>query len=1654
MHSRFKPSNKSFTAPTLPDEMVSRPHVIHTIKRLFDSDTDLVTVEGAPGSGKTTLLREFIEVVDEPCFALFLKPGNRALYSPRLARRELACQLQYYLRGDSLSDGTEWTTGDLRSHWQKCNRKLSRHGSTGFVIVDGIHHIDPQESAIREAIWELLPRHHKYLKILCSAGQNADREFSRIGIKTKPFLIQCFSTHESHEYLKDIVPERATREQFHNQYGGHPASLASLRRQILFLVAQNDNRPLSFPTDANSLLKSEWELTRPSSPGVIKALAALIAVGQPSTYLTLSEQCKLSENQLTDSFAAIPFLKYSVELKTWDFCSNGIRIIASRNLENEVDDVSASISDSYLDDPDSGEALSQLPQYLETNVQSEHLLQWFTEERIADILKREKSVASVLPTLRKAISICKEARQYEGLLAYSLSGSIIRYLSYATSINYEIGARAALGDFQGAMKVVNSVHLLTQRLRLMAVVLHAFSDVQGVQLEPVRAEFEQILSQIDWSALPTEEAISIAEDVYRIDPARSLDILDQVVGTDKGAGSLDMTLARLSLSAIKARASKELSRNSDEHDPIPDHRLIDNKLRQFLDTVSRLLEANSAQEILIAIKEIQDPSQKLFLLRKWLVQNPLRQDAIVITEHAIELAIQSTPYVPNALFYREIASPLPYGEESDRRQEVIRMLDGQNHIIKKRGPTVEYVRLQLQLVQSEWKSGLFNKAIERVSDFYFDTLDPMDQSETLLSCLSWCVSMLSTLDGCNEDQECKEVMALVTDEHDKCLNAILSDSAEQLEIVRGSLHALAVYVPEKAIAIAKRLNTETRRQAAFRVILDAMCRVTHTSLGSPAINSIVQALVDTEHYDPAIFQLTARLCSDVKEGKAKSDEITWIVDFLGKCSSAIPKCRCLASLLALLTCEDSVKDVRTRLEREIVVTFDSLASDTDKYTAACILLMELKGKVDLCQTVVGHVLEFLSELENDRPLDSVTTTGLYYVLDLLVKAARGLAKAGNLKESDIDRVCSLVDSVRDSGLQLTLYSSLAMYLWSADKGESCARITNNYIRPILNSLPKTDPSTTYSNWVDVYPVVWLLNRDWAREGIATFPNWVRERCYASLCYTILRRQPISEPFDDRARNRRIGRTFEDVSNLLQVCKESNSDELISRIFEWIADELTGKNPKQRLTGDQKAEVARKMYDIAEKKLPIATGIRHDGYRIMCQAQALRVCKISGISWRHLISDAQKLENRADRVFVLAHLALYYTNRKKRQTLFDDTERESGELLTLEDRYGRYYAIATIVSEQDRLRARRVIKKAFGELRVGRETGYSEEERNLIDLAYRIDSELPMELAIVYDKDEARKEYYESRAKRQVRSLEMKKNIVNNKMTFEEQGNSKNDKMVASAVWRALASLNAGMIVGVDAARCREMIVRASESPLHIAYPLYSWVLSSLDMKYSGEGSRQGNLRAAFEGVLRGAKLFCSLTRASGTLYEVPDWEDLSMKNGQLMIDAGERTKALQFLESWIKGRAEEYLIIADPYFANTDLELLRSVLKADHEMKVTIVTGCPQENSANGNLVEAFNDAWKNVCEQTPPETEVTVVYISGDPGRRAPFHDRWLLSRGVGLQLGTSYGSFGSRTSTIRHLSDKELQQVYAKIEPYRKGLTRTVDGKKLVYHKFELER
>lgn len=82
-----------------------------------------------------------------------------------------------------------------------------------------------------------------------------------------------------------------------------------------------------------------------------------------------------------------------------------------------------------------------------------------------------------------------------------------------------------------------------------------------------------------------------------------------------------------------------------------------------------------------------------------------------------------------------------------------------------------------------------------------------------------------------------------------------------------------------------------------------------------------------------------------------------------------------------------------------------------------------------------------------------------------------------------------------------------------------------------------------------------------------------------------------------------------------------------------------------------------------------------------------------------------------------------------------------------------------------------------------------------------------------------------------------------------------------------------------------------------------------------------------------------------------------------------------------------------------------------------------------GISLDEFQNAWRAISEQSPPDTCVMAVYAHNG---KKPIHDRWIISRSAGLRLGTSLNSLGNKLSEISVMRDHECSSCEAELDKY----------------------
>jgi hypothetical protein len=171
----------------------------------------------------------------------------------------------------------------------------------------------------------------------------------------------------------------------------------------------------------------------------------------------------------------------------------------------------------------------------------------------------------------------------------------------------------------------------------------------------------------------------------------------------------------------------------------------------------------------------------------------------------------------------------------------------------------------------------------------------------------------------------------------------------------------------------------------------------------------------------------------------------------------------------------------------------------------------------------------------------------------------------------------------------------------------------------------------------------------------------------------------------------------------------------------------------------------------------------------------------------------------------------------------------------------------------------------------------------------------------------------------------------------------------------------------------------------------------------------------------------------------------------LLVRRESRAEVISFIERWLQENAREEIIYCDPFFSTKDVQLLRLCLAHAPDCRIRVIASKPQL-VRQGELEEGpFLKAWKAQSDQSPPETEVIAPAYMDSPEKNV-IHDRWLLTKGAGLRLGTSFNSLGDgKLSELSEIDASRVADITAYLGQYL-ARQRVVDAAKIQYSTFTL--
>lgn len=521
-------------------------------------------------------------------------------------------------------------------------------------------------------------------------------------------------------------------------------------------------------------------------------------------------------------------------------------------------------------------------------------------------------------------------------------------------------------------------------------------------------------------------------------------------------------------------------------------------------------------------------------------------------------------------------------------------------------------------------------------------------------------------------------------------------------------------------------------------------------------------------------------------------------------------------------------------------------------------------------------------------------------------------------------------------------------------------------------------------------------------------------------------------------------SYEDLLYLLNLVEYIDEDH---ELYSWIRRLLPATG--HRLTQQQRADFCSRVDHLIIEKFPTTTGVQHIGYSLISRAALLAYRDArSAPEWKALCDEAATIPNAADRALVRSTIAEHMPSKVAalRADVVALAMSDVAAIPAAFDRIGRYAAIADDVQRFDGAKAREALKLAMTTVVPHASSAQERAYKHVLNVAHRIDPAFANALAKLLDDDPVRAQL-RLKVQDHVKTLESKQRIADG--TWEDKGYSKE---AANSAWMSLGSLNGGRIPPLRTSTLKELLRSAGAGEVGATYPMLMLAATSVVRKYerSDVATVQREVRPLLEGAIAAchfiAKLTARQTARSRALRVDEESENL--------IRDGERRQAFDRITRFLRQNAPAYLKICDPYFGIEDLELIQLIRRTSPDCRLEVLTSrAHQEKSGvQAPFETTYRQFWRqNFSDETSPGVDIVIVGAERDG--RLPLHDRWYVSDGGGIRIGTSVSGLGARrVSEISEMSAAEAHGVEAEIDKYLGRQCRTIAGERATYTVFTL--
>ncbi|SEJ60518.1 AAA domain-containing protein [Propionispira arboris] len=1625
-------TNYCTTFPKQPKKEILFDVALQMIYDAFDGDRTMIFIKGKPFTGKTTLLSQFARKYSDKTFSFFIGK-DYCTSSPQAFLSDICDQMIHcsYINRSGVWDekiGT-FDQDTLKTCFSSLYRDLKSAVKKGkgpfFFVIDGIQNLDQFEG---ETLRRLLPTgDDQGIYVLLSGDENTKYHY-----ECEYLPVAKFSKDNLKDYFDDI--EDLTDkdiDEIYNASGGVAGYIVEYKRQS----EQNRNKDLkgNIPDNLTKLMERTWNASREKnidfdmlaiitfSPEKINRNLLLDITGKKEDQLDdMIKKSQMIEVDETSGLLDLTIYKEFLMIKLKDF----------------EDVANTAMIKYYLKEDNQEGAFTQLPIIYKRTSKYNDIVKLLTVENLVkQLTSPEGGLSLVRRNIKILIKMASESKDWSRVALFNLLDALITNILIEDPIlENKIEALLSVDEYETALNEALRSSLPEDLLKLISPVC-SYMQKKGLTLPPsAKKALNDAVDRMDNTIQLTPWIIdglyNIAADLFSIDSNLGLKLLKKISkydGNEIDNGNLvDMLCTKLAVNYnFEGEELETLKTLKTE--------IKNDSLREVALNAPSLILRMDTTGLFEQLKNIQDVSAKLFLLKAWCEEHKNEDNMSDVFFYAIQILYEDAGKTISIIYLRQFSIFILYFKNTEAVQKAIKLIDDLKETAIK-SPKEEYARLEISLSEAENKFNI-QGSVERFYSIYFECIEitELDVKCNILGRLL--IGFHRVINGDNA------LYAEINNELKQSYKNLLDLSSEHFDAVYSLIIMLARYDHKLAVELAKKINLCDCRNNMFKEIARAYSCKTVSEID---FNFLIDLIYMITYIPLRDWLFTMVLRNLVLKDQNPDNKIIWILyDKLKNINNFKAMAICSACFMKWFK-----TDIR-KVENLYSQMINSLEKISTKWARINIgyNIVNLLSTYD--QDMAKKMIQYLSsdifkgEYSEKRVLDTSVRT-----IKLSIKILKDLRNLSDfndklsLLEKNINKIPSAID-------KMSLLCALAHLVLELNLNEKF----NSIMKDCYKMIDDCQDNDTLSKLLFISaPLLFIYERSALFKKISVLSQYDKDRVLVNVIHYLINGILPDEDITSNQFTNRINSII-DARKFLEVLNHIKTDSMFSYGVEILVDALVEKKAmfksKASLPEKHSLEIAETLKLQIDQKLPDEQNIKHRGYLIVCYGQITRLreagadragkrWKEISFNWEEIESMVNNIANVSDKslIYCLLSKNALYSNKGWCEKFVKAAENLLDYIPNQIDRSRRYYDVAKAYNDvSNKNSAEFLLKKSFELTQSIIHIKHKDEFLGkIIEEAYNISPNLANILATELD---------ESTHNIHLGNIVNSMKLSNDPTKINKEKYISDRRILSRSLRKIYSSFQAGRLMLYNQDVLGKWVESVFGYDLETVNISINWYVENY-LKSNTKAT--GELEILYTGLMKLVNTISKFETFLGVKQPAKEFQQEFYRSVDMEIfHYDENEKSMDFLKKWLIENVITYAKIYDPFFDANYLELLK-VLKCD--MRVTILLARKSKD-----VVDYMNDlsaSWKSICDQSPESTRIYIYHTSSG---KTPMHDRYIVTDKIGLQLGTSVNGLGKRETTIKPLNNDEKNKVEADlINPMILNPPREFGNEKLDYDCFRL--